>query len=397
MIEESDSFSKNDEDIGCAEGLKLPINLSDPKPVQKTYTSIPKPLYPEVKQHIEDLLNKGFIKKSTSNYSSPVVCVRKKDGTLRLCVDYRQLNAKTIPDRHPLPRVKDTLQSLGGNSWFSLLDQGKAYHQGFVQEMYRHLTAFITPWGLYEWVRIPFGLSNAPGAFQRFMEQCLDGLRDNMCIPYLDDVLVFSQDFESHLNHIRTVQQRLRANGIKLKPRKCELFKNSAKYLGHIVCKDGYRIDPSNTKAIDALTENEPRTVGDIRRIVGMLNYYRKYIPNFSQVAAPLFDLLQKQPADRNVTTQRSMNAGSTQKKTNNKHISSNQPIKWTQVHQDVLLKLINCLKSPPILAYPDFNAPYVLHTDASQAGLGAVLYQRQNGTMRVISYTSRTLSPSEK
>ena len=397
LIEESDSFSNNDEDIGCAEGLKLPINLSDPKPVQKTYRSIPKPLYPEVKQHIEDLLNKGFIKKSTSNYSSPVVCVRKKDGTLRLCVDYRQLNAKTIPDRHPLPRVKDTLQSLGGNSWFSLLDQGKAYHQGFVQETHRHLTAFITPWGLYEWVRIPFGLSNAPGAFQRFMEQCLDGLRDNICIPYLDDVLVFSQDFESHLNHIRTVLQRLRVNGIKLKPRKCELFKNSAKYLGHIVCKDGYRIDPSNTKAIDALTENEPRTVGDIRRIVGMLNYYRKYIPNFSQVAAPLFDLLQKQPADRNVTTQRNMNIGSTQKNTNNKQVSSNQPIKWTQVHQDILLKLINCLKSPPILAYPDFNAPYVLHTDASQAGLGAVLYQRQNGAMRVISYASRTLSPSEK
>ena len=147
LKEESDSFSKNDEYIGCAEGLKLPINLSDPKPVQKTYTSIPKPLYPEVKQHIEDLLNKRFIKKSTSNYSSPVVCVRKKDGTLRLCVDYRQLNAKTIPDRHPLPRVKDTHQSLGGNSWFSLLDQGKAYHQGFVQETYRHLTAFITPLG----------------------------------------------------------------------------------------------------------------------------------------------------------------------------------------------------------------------------------------------------------
>ena len=323
--------------------------------------------------------------------------MRKKDGTLRLCVDYRQLNAKTIPDRHPLPRVKDTLQSLGGNSWFSLLDQGKAYHKGFVQETHRHLTAFITPWALYEWVRIPFGLFNASGAFQRFIERCLDGLRDYICIPYLDNVLVFSQDFESHLNHTRTVLQRLRANGIKLKPRKCEVFKNSAKYLGHIVCKDGYRIDPSNTEAIDALTENEPRTVGDIRRIVGMLNYYKEYIPNFSQVAAPLFDILQKQPADRTVTTQRSMNTGSTQKNTSNKQISSNQPIKWTQVHQDVLFKLTNCLKSTPILAYPDLDAPYVLHTDASQAGLGAVLYQRQNGTMRAISYASRTLSPSEK
>ena len=124
LLEESDSFAQGDGDIGCAEGLQLSIDLSDPTPVQQTYTSILKPLYPDVKQYVEDLLNKGFIKKSRSQYSSPVVCVRKKDGTLRLCIDYRQLNSKTIPDRHPLPRVKDTLESLGGNRWFTLLDQG---------------------------------------------------------------------------------------------------------------------------------------------------------------------------------------------------------------------------------------------------------------------------------
>ena len=122
LLEESDSFAQGDGDIGCATGLQLPINLSDSCPVQKTYNAIPKPLYPEVKQYIEDLLNKGFITKSHSHYSSPVVCVRKKDGTLRLCIDYTQLNSKTIPDRHPLPRVKETLESLRGNKWFSLLD-----------------------------------------------------------------------------------------------------------------------------------------------------------------------------------------------------------------------------------------------------------------------------------
>ena len=155
------------------------------------------------KQLARTSLNRGWIQKSKSAYSSPVVCVRKKDGSLRLCIDYRQLNSKTIRDSHPLPRVQDALEILGGNQWFSLLDQGKAYHQGFVNSGSRHKTAFATPWGLYECVRLPMGLKNAPGEFQRFMEHCLDGLRDDICIPYIDDIIVFSQTFEDHVDHIR--------------------------------------------------------------------------------------------------------------------------------------------------------------------------------------------------
>ena len=153
LLEESESFARDDDDIGYIPNLRLNINLSDSCPVRKNYTSIPRPLYQEVKGHIEDRLNKQFIQKSQSPYSSPVVCVQKKDGTLRLCVDYRELNRRKIPDRHPTPRVEETLDNIGGNFWFSVIDQGKAYHQGVMDEG-SHLTAFITPLGHCEWLRI---------------------------------------------------------------------------------------------------------------------------------------------------------------------------------------------------------------------------------------------------
>ena len=185
FTEEVDSFSHNDQDVGCALGLELDIKLTDDKPVQKNYASIPRPLYGEVKDYIEDSLNHKFLKPSESPYSLPCVCVQKQDGTLRLCIDDRALNQKTIQDRHPLAGIQEALENLGGKSWFSTLDQGKAYHQGFVSKESQPLTAFITPWGLFQWEHIPFGLTNAPAAFQRYMEHCLRDLQDDICLPYL--------------------------------------------------------------------------------------------------------------------------------------------------------------------------------------------------------------------
>ena len=386
LEEESLSFSENDSDIGQAKGLELDINLNDHSPVQKNYIAVPRPLYGEVKAYIEDLLNKQFISPSKSSWSSPVVCVRKKDGSLRLCVDYRCLNSETVRDRHPLPRIQETLDNLGGSRWFTVLDQGKAYHQGFISPDSQHLTAFITPLGLFQWNRIPFGLTNAPAAFQRHMENILRDLRDKFVIPYLDDVIIFSKTFEEHVVHVQTVLRRLRDHGIKLKGRKCELFKREVRFLGRIVSEHGYKMDENNVKAVTSLLEKKSKTVGDVRKMLGLLSYYWRSIPSFAQRAQPLYKLLTADTANSTKVF-----------KTNNGQLHSNTAIQWTARHQDALANIINLLTNPPVLAYPDPEKPYILHTDASQEGLGAVLYQRQGKELRVIAYASRSLSPTEK
>ncbi|KAL6483998.1 hypothetical protein MHYP_G00088710 [Metynnis hypsauchen] len=288
LYEESDVFSRDDGDIGCVPSLKLKIHLKDDIPVQKSYNAIPKPLYNEVKVYVQTLLERGWITKSTSSYSSPVVCVRKKDSSLRLCVDFRELNRKTVPDRHPLPLFQDLLDNLGGHSWFSILDQGSAYHQGFVDESSQHCTAFSTPWGLYQWVRVPFSLSNAPAAFQRCMEGALEGLRDECCSPYLDDVLCYSKTFSDHVTNLKQILARLRACGIKLRPTKCELFRHQVRYVGRLVSGEGVQIDPKDLEAVRQLGERRPATVGGVRALLGFLSYYRSFIQDFSRLARPL-------------------------------------------------------------------------------------------------------------
>ena len=360
---ERESFASDKEDIGCAPDLKLDITTTDEVPVQRSYNNIPRPLIQEAKKHIEDMLNRQWITKSTSAWSSPVVLVRKKDGSLRLCCDFRKLNAKTVPDKHPLPRIQSTLDSLGGSRWFSVLDQTRAYYQGFVSEKDQHKTAFVTPWGLYQWVRIPFGLTNAPAKFQRYMEETVEGFRDDYALPYLDDIIVYSKTFEEHLEHIRKVIQRTREKGLKLNLSKCDFFRRSVKFLGRVVSEEGYKMDEENISAVTALKEFLPKTVTDVRHLLGLLGYHRRHVQDFSRRAKPLTDLLV----------------------VNREKKDSKAPVEWTEECQRTLNALIDDISSPPILAYPDFSKEFILHTDASTKGLGCILYQEQGGAMRVI------------
>lgn len=211
------------------------------------------------------------------------------------------------------------------------------------------------------------------------MEECLERIRDQICIPYLDDVLVFSQSFESHVENVRTVLRRLREYGIKLKPAKCEMFHQEIHYLGRVVSSEGSKIDPADTIAVRALKDKQPTTVGELRAVMGLLSYYCQYIWNFSQIAAPLSGLL-RAPSD--VQNSNKHGARTRQMKRKNNGVPSNQPITWTETHQHLLEELLDHLVEPPILAFPDFSKPFVLHTDTSNLGLGAVLYQEQEGKL---------------
>ena len=374
----ADVFSRSDHDLGCSTLLEHEIPLIDDVPVRQRYRRLPPSQYEQVKAHIQLLLDGGVIRPSTSPYASPIVLVHKKSGELRMCVDYRQLNAKTRRDAYPLPRIEESLDALGGAQYFSTLDLASGYNQVSVAEHDRAKTAFCTPFGLYEFNRMPFGLCNAPGTFQRLMERIFGDQSFQTLLLYLDDVVVFSSSFDQHLQRLELVLGRLRAQNLKLKLSKCRFFTREAQYLGHVISAAGVATDPEKTRVVGEWPR--PRTARELRSFLGFASYYRRFVPQFATYAAPLHRL-----AAAAAGTKRAPNPATS--------LSDG----WDQQCEAGFRALKERLTSAPVLAYADFSQPFVLEIDASHAGLGAVLSQEQGGVRRPIAYASRGLRPTER
>ena len=304
--------------------------------------------------------------------------MRKKTGELRVCVDFRRLNAKTIRNSYPLPRITETLEALKGAQYFCTLDLQSGYLQVKMKEEDQEKTAMTTPFGLFEFNRMAFGLTNAPASFQRLMERCLAGLNLRICLAYLDDIIVFGQTVEEVIERLEVVLKRLGDFGLKLKTSKCKLFQTRVRYLGHVVSKDGVEPDSEKVNAVKEWLTHPPTNAKELQTFVGFSSYYRCFIEGFSKISRPLHSLV-----------------GQTSKKPGQP--KRRIPFQWTTECQVAFETLIQKLISSPILAYPDFELPFVLHTDASSDGLGAALYQVQDGKQRVIAYGSRTLNEAEK
>ena len=368
-----DVFALGSLELGKTSLVKHTIKITNPNPFKERYRRIPPHQFEEVRKHLKEMEDRGAIRRSNSPWASPVVLVKKKDGSLRFCIDLRKLNARTIKDAYSLPRIEESLDCLNGATIFTSLDLKSRYWQVELDDESVPLTAFtVGPLGFYESVRMPFGLTNAPATFQQLMENCLGEMHLNWCIIYLDDVIIFSSTPEEHVNCLRGVLQKLRAAGLKLKPSKCEFFKDRISYLGHIVSKDGVETDPKKIKVIQDWPV--PETVYDVRSFLGFTNYYRKFLFRYSRIARPLNELI----------------SGENSKK-------KNGPVKWEEKHQQAFEKLKQLCTEAPILAYADYKKPFRVYTDASEIGLGAVISQVQGETKHVIAYASRSLNKAER
>ncbi|KAJ7998214.1 hypothetical protein DPEC_G00220270 [Dallia pectoralis] len=243
-------FAAHDKDFGRTSIVQHQIPTGTAPPSRERYRPIPPSLFAELRSLLQGMIDSGVVRESVSPWAAPIVLVKKKDGSWRFCVDYRKLNAVTHKDAFPLPRIEESLTSLKESKWFSTLDLASGYWQVEVDPKDREKTAFTTPLGLYEFDLMPFGLCNAPATFQRLMQRCLGGLVHDSLLIYLDDVIVFSPDFDSHMLHLEQVFERLWKQGLKLQPRKFSLFQSKVTFLGHVVSKEGVSTDPEKTAAV---------------------------------------------------------------------------------------------------------------------------------------------------
>ena len=362
----ADLFAKSDCDLGSTDLVKVKIDTGDHPPVKQNPYRLPFSQRQTVQDQINDMLKAGIIEPSRSPWASPIVIVSKKDGTKRFCIDLRKVNKVTVPYSHPLPRIDDILASLGGSQYFTCLDLKSGYWQIAMDEDSKEKTAFTCFLGLFHFLKLPFGLCSAGSYFSELMNKVLSGIQHKFTIAYLDDIIIYSKTFDEHLVHIETVFARLRGAGLKLKMSKCEFLKQEVKYLGYVISANGIKTDPEKVSSIQKL--HAPSDVKGVRSFLGMCSYYRRFIPNFSQIAKPLTELTKK-----------------------------NRNFVWTSDCQKAFDTLRKSLTEAPVLAYPDLNKPYKLYTDASNHAIGAALVQETEMGERVIQYLSHQLNETQQ
>jgi hypothetical protein len=338
-----------------------------------------------LRQYIQKYLQRGWIRASRSPAGAPILFVKKSDGSLRLCVDYRGLNAVTIKNRHPLPLIEESLDRLGQAKYFTRLDIREAYHRLRIREGDEWKTAFRTRYGHYEYLVVPFGLTNAPAAFQAYINRCMTGLMDTICVVYLDDILVYSKTRQQHVKDVKEVLNRLREFQLYASLEKSEFFVDHTEFLGYQVTPNGVTIDPERTQTIQEWPE--PRTVAEVRSFIGFINFYRRFIPNFSGLAAPLHELTRKGPHQA--------------KKGHALRREEKQRISLPKEAKEAFQALRDAFTGTPIVAHFDPARPIRLETDASASAICGILSQSvptgdKTAEWRPVAFFSRKTSSAE-
>lgn len=385
----SQVFSVHEWDVGLAKGVEHTIRMSDSRPFRERSRRLAPADLEDVRKHLQDLLRAGIIKESRSSYASPIVIVRKKNGAIRMCIDYQLLNSRTIPDQYTTPCIDEILDSMTGSKWFSVLDLRSGYYQIAMAEEDKEKTAVICPLGFFQFERMPQGVTGAPATFQRLMEKAVGDMNLLEVLVYLDDLIVFGRTLEEHEERLLKVLDRLAEVGLKISLDKCQFCLPKVKYLGHIVSADGVSPDPSKVEAVTSWPR--PTHLKALQSFLGFRGYYQRFIASYAAIVRPLSELTKGY-----APTQKGKKWDKDNTKTYRKE---SEPFgeRWDESCTEAFHNIIHCLIHAPVLAFADPSKPYSLHVDASLRGLGAVLYQEHSQGLRPVAFASRKLKTSER